>query len=91
MVKESRGPYNLPPANREVDNLTYNAQADARPDSAEFNDNTNPDVHPVGARGADNQPTNRDYAGEDREAEMSDETGRIPKGAVISFVSRSCC
>lgn len=91
MVKESRGPYNLPPANREVDNLTYNAQADARPDSAEFNDNTNPDVQPVGARGADNQPTNRDYAGEDREAEMSDETGRIPKGAVISFVSRSCC
>ncbi|KAI0710112.1 hypothetical protein C8Q76DRAFT_769850 [Earliella scabrosa] len=87
MVKESRGPYNMPPANREVDSLTYNPQADARPDSAEFNENTNSDMHPIGARGADNQPTYRDYQAEDLEAEVSDQTGRIPKSEVDDLLS----
>ena len=80
MVNQSKGPYNLPPANRDVDNLTYNPQADARPDNAAFDDNTNPDMHPVGARGADNQPTYRDYRKEDMETAQSDDTGRIPRG-----------
>lgn len=77
---QSRGPYNLPPAGRDVDSLTYNPQADARPDNAEFNDTSDPGMHPVGARGADNQPTNRDHRKEDLETELSDDTGRIPKG-----------
>ena len=90
MVKESRGPYNMPPANREVDSLTYNPQADARPDSAEFNEHTNPDMHPIGARGADNQPTYRDYQAEDLEAEVSDQTGRIPKSEWLHIARNRC-
>ena len=90
MVKESRGPHNMPPANREVDSLTYNPQADARPDSAEFNENTNPDMHPIGARGADNQPTYRDYQAEDLEAEVSDQTGRIPKSEWLHIARNRC-
>ena len=79
MVSGSRGPYNMPPANRDVDNLTYNPQADARPDNAAFDDSSNPDMHPVGARGADNQPTYRDFNQEDLEAEQSEKSQQIPR------------
>ncbi|OCH95460.1 hypothetical protein OBBRIDRAFT_809880 [Obba rivulosa] len=34
---QSRGPYNLPPGGRDVERVTYNPMADARPDAAEFN------------------------------------------------------
>lgn len=81
---QSRGPYNLPPAGRDVDNLTYNPQADARPDNAAFDDTTDPEIHPVGARGADNQPTYRDAGKEDTETARSDETGRIPRSRLTS-------
>ncbi|TBU32540.1 hypothetical protein BD309DRAFT_1076179 [Dichomitus squalens] len=87
MVNQSKSPYNLPPANRDVDNMTYNPQADARSDNAAFDDNTNPDMQPVGARGADNQPTNRDYRKEDQETTRSDETGRIPRSEVDDLLS----
>ncbi|KAH9831661.1 uncharacterized protein C8Q71DRAFT_881868 [Rhodofomes roseus] len=78
----SKGPYNLPPGERGVDNLSYNPQADARPDNAAFDESTNPELHPVGARGANNQATFRDYGKEDFETERSEATGRIPKGEV---------
>ncbi|KAI0749495.1 hypothetical protein C8Q80DRAFT_1269367 [Daedaleopsis nitida] len=84
---DSRGPYNLPPANHEVDKLTYNPQADARPDSAEFNPDTDSELHSVGARGASNQPTYRDHQTEDRETEESDATGRIPKREINDLLS----
>ncbi|KAI9057206.1 hypothetical protein FKP32DRAFT_1598306 [Trametes sanguinea] len=87
MVNQSRGPYNMPPADRNVDGLTYNAQADARPDNAAFDESTNPDIHPVGARGADNQPTYRDYRAEDKETARSDETGQIPRSEVDDLLS----
>ncbi|KAH9936054.1 hypothetical protein B0H21DRAFT_699044 [Amylocystis lapponica] len=76
-----RGPYNLPPADRDVDDLTYNPQADARPDNAAFDpDTTDPRSHPIGARGANNQPTSVDAGREDRQAAQSERTGRIPRG-----------
>ena len=75
----SKGPYNLPPGERGVDNLTYNPQADARPDNAAFDDNTNPDIQPIGARGADNQPAFRNFAQEDKEAAQSDASRQIPQ------------
>ncbi|KZT67402.1 hypothetical protein DAEQUDRAFT_729035 [Daedalea quercina L-15889] len=78
-MSASKGPYNLPPGERGVDDLTYNPQADAHPDNAAYDDHTNPESHPVGARGADNQPTFRDAGKEDFEAEQSEVTGRIPK------------
>ncbi|KAI0360059.1 hypothetical protein OH77DRAFT_1419454 [Trametes cingulata] len=87
MVNQSRGPYNMPPANRDVDDLTYNPQADARPDNAAFDDNTDPSIHPVGARGADNQPTYRDFQKEDMETERSEQTGQIPKSEVDELLS----
>ncbi|CDO75793.1 hypothetical protein BN946_scf184934.g8 [Trametes cinnabarina] len=87
MVNQSRGPYNMPPADRDVDNMTYNPQADARPDNAAFDESTNPDIHPVGARGADTQPTYRDYRKEDKETAHSDETGQIPRSEVDDLLS----
>ncbi|PCH42140.1 hypothetical protein WOLCODRAFT_89643 [Wolfiporia cocos MD-104 SS10] len=79
---QSRGPYNLPAGNRDVDDMTYNPQADARPDNAAFDETTDPSIHPVGARGASNQPTYRDARKEDYETEKSDFTGKIPRGEV---------
>ncbi|KAI0329091.1 hypothetical protein GY45DRAFT_1354742 [Cubamyces sp. BRFM 1775] len=87
MVNQSRGPYNMPPADRNVDGMTYNPQADARPDNAAFDETTNPDSQPVGARGADNQPTYRDYRAEDKEAERSERSGQIPRGEVDDLLS----
>ncbi|KAI0925715.1 hypothetical protein AcV5_008377 [Taiwanofungus camphoratus] len=79
----ARGPYNLPPAVRGVDDLTYNPQADAQPDNAEFDPAAvDPESQLVGARGADNQPTYRDYGQEDVEAARSDETQQIPRSEV---------
>ncbi|KAI0925716.1 hypothetical protein AcV5_008378 [Taiwanofungus camphoratus] len=82
-LTDSRGPYNLPPADPAVDELTYNPQADARIDNAEFDpEKTDPETQPVGARGAENEPTNRDAAREDAEAARSEETGEIPESEV---------
>ena len=46
---------------------------------AEFNPDRAEDLQPLGARGADNQPTGRDYGKEDMETAYSDETGQIPR------------
>ena len=88
MVNPSKGPYNLPAPNREVDSLTYTPQADAHHDNAAFDESTNPDIHPVGARGADNQPTYRDYRAEDKETARSDETGQIPRSKLSQYCLR---
>lgn len=83
-LTDSRGPYNLPPADPAVDELTYNPQADARIDNAEFDpEKTDPGTQPVGARGAENEPTNRDAAREDAEAARSEETGEIPESTCL--------
>ncbi|KAH9945302.1 uncharacterized protein BXZ73DRAFT_96288 [Epithele typhae] len=87
MVKDARGPYNKPSAGNEVDEMTYNSQADARSDHAAFDDCTDPETQPIGARGADNQPTNRNYLQEDQETERSEETGRISSGEVDDLLS----
>ena len=82
----SRGPYNLPGGERDVDNLTYNPQADARSDDTTFDPNTDNDsLHPVGARGAGNQPTGRDWQQEDQETASSDATGQIPRSKYYGF------
>ena len=73
----------MPPADRNVDGLTYNPQADARPDNAAFDESTNPDIQPVAARGADNQPTYRNFRAEDDEAASSEKTGQIPRGTYL--------
>jgi len=78
----AKGPYNLPPGERGVDNLAYNPMADARPDNAAYDEGTNDDLHPVGARGADNQPSFRNAGKEDLETDRSDATGRIPRSEV---------
>ncbi|KAH9928338.1 uncharacterized protein B0H18DRAFT_1084509 [Fomitopsis serialis] len=80
-MASAKGPYNLPPGERGVDNLTYNPMADASPDNAAY-EGTNDDFHSVGARGADNQPSFRDAGKEDLETERSDATGRIPRSEV---------
>ncbi|KAI0671534.1 hypothetical protein C8Q78DRAFT_991162 [Trametes maxima] len=87
MVNQSRGPYNMPAGNRDVDNLTYNPQADARPDNAAFDESTDSGIQPVGARGADNQLTYRDYQAEDLDTERSEQTGQIPRGEVEDLLS----
>ncbi|KAI0649329.1 hypothetical protein C8Q79DRAFT_950000 [Trametes meyenii] len=87
MVNQSRGPYNLPAGNRDVDSLTYNPQADAGPDNAAFDESTDAGIQPVGARGADIQPTYRDYQGEDLDTERSEQTGQIPRGEVEDLLS----
>ena len=72
----SKGQYNLPQGERGVDNLTYNPQADAGSDNAAFDDSG---MQPVGARGADNQPSFRDAMQEDNEATQSEASGKIPR------------
>lgn len=80
----SKKPYGPPPGEPGVDNLTYNPQADARSDNAAFDDNFNgSDMHPVGARGADNQPTSRNAGQEDREAEQSENSRQIPRSGYM--------
>ena len=89
MVKEtqSRGAYNLPPAGRDVDDLTYNPMADSRLDDAAFDDETDPDIHGLGGRGGDNQPTGRNYRQEDMETAQSAEVGTIPRGTFSDDVN----
>ena len=66
---------------RDLKSTTYNADAEAGRDSAAFDPNAdNESFHPVGARGAGNQPTGRNWQGEDAETARSDETGQIPRG-----------
>lgn len=63
------------------DELTYNAFANSRVDNNPFNpDGDFESAQPIGARGADNQPTGRNFVKEDRETEQSDRTGKIPRG-----------
>lgn len=79
-----RDPYNLPQnTEREVDQNTFNPRAEASSDNAEYRPEIDDARQPVGARGADNQPTFRDYTREDMETERSDATGKIPKGEQI--------
>lgn len=77
---QTRSAYNLPPGQREVDAASYNPMADARSDNADYEEDRDADLHLVGARGANDQPTFRDYQREDREAEQSEQTGSIPRG-----------
>ncbi|KAH7927908.1 hypothetical protein BV22DRAFT_1103356 [Leucogyrophana mollusca] len=69
----------------DVDDLTYNPQGDTATDNAAYNPDSDEGI-PVGARGADNQPTNVDAAREDREAERSEVTGKVSKGEVQELV-----
>ncbi|EPQ52712.1 hypothetical protein GLOTRDRAFT_79832 [Gloeophyllum trabeum ATCC 11539] len=81
------GPYNMGSGGEPgVDRQTYNPQADARLDSAGFEASTDPELVSVAPRGADNQPTAVNAAREDKEAEESELSGRIPKGEVDALV-----
>ena len=80
MVNSVRGPYNMPPTDRESDDATYNPMADANVDNDEFSD---PDRQPIAARGADSQPTSRNFDGEDDEAARSERTGEVPRGECL--------
>lgn len=78
----AKNPYNLPEnTERDVDQLTYNPRAEAGHDNAAFDpDRDSESAQPLGARGADNQSTGRNFAQEDMETERSEQTGQIPKG-----------
>ncbi|KAI0784154.1 hypothetical protein C8Q75DRAFT_810232 [Abortiporus biennis] len=85
-----KSPYNLPGGGRNVDNVTYNPQADAGRDNAAFDPDADAeDFHPVGARGAANQPTNVNFGREDREAEQSEQSNQIPRREVDDLFSSS--
>ena len=81
-ASQSRGAYNLPPGERDVDDRTYNPTAEFGTDKADYNVDADSDMHLVGARGGSNQPTFRDYEGEDAETARSDQTGQIPRGMI---------
>ncbi|TFK49542.1 hypothetical protein OE88DRAFT_1662038 [Heliocybe sulcata] len=81
------GPYNMSSNDPSVDRQTYNPQADARIDNAGYEDSTDPESVSVAPRGAGNQPTGVNAAREDREAEESEISGRIPKGEVNALKS----
>lgn len=67
-------------ARDQVDDLTYNPKGTMQHDDAAYNDTGDIEsAHPVGARGADNQPTNRNFLQEDQETEKSEHTGKIPR------------
>lgn len=70
----------MPPTSRDVDNPTYNTQAEVGVDSAAFDPDA--DNSAVGARGS-NQPTARNFEREDMETERSDQTGKIPRGILF--------
>ncbi|KAH8100934.1 hypothetical protein BXZ70DRAFT_907090 [Cristinia sonorae] len=72
-----------------VDSLTYNAGASAGRDNDDFVPSRDDNFQPVGARGADNQPTGRNFRQEDQEAASSEATGKIPKGEVNDLLSSS--
>lgn len=78
-MSTSRGPYNLPSGGGDVDSMTYNPQADARMDNAAFDENADPEMQPVGVRGANSQQTARDFEQEDRDTERSEQIGQIPR------------
>lgn len=83
-----RGAYSAAPGERGVDDQTYNPQADAGTDNAAFDPNfDSEDMHPVGARGAGNQPTGVNFEKEDADAEQSERTGKISKGKDSSRTS----
>jgi hypothetical protein len=87
-----KDPYNLPQnTERGVDQLTYNPRAAAEPDNAEYNPDKDDELQPIGARGADNQPTFRNAAKEDQEAEYSESTGRIPQSTSPSNFRLHLC
>ncbi|PSR89000.1 hypothetical protein PHLCEN_2v4962 [Hermanssonia centrifuga] len=86
-MSTSRSPYKLPPGERDADKVTYNPMADDRVDSDEFDPEEDTERQPIGARGADNEPTRRHFAKEDMETARSDATGRIPKSEVAELVS----
>ncbi|KAI0041697.1 hypothetical protein FA95DRAFT_667322 [Auriscalpium vulgare] len=69
------------------DKDTYNSAADTRFDDAAFEGEEQASRIPVGARGADNQPTNVDATREDREATQSEQTGRVSKNEAQGLVS----
>ena len=76
--------YNLPPSTeRGVDQLTYNPRAEADSDNMAYNPERDDERQPVGARGADNQPTFRNAGKEDEETAYSESTGRILKSTSL--------
>ena len=74
----------MPPGERDVDDRTYNPTAEFGTDKADYNVDADSDMHFAGARGGSNQPTFRDYEGEDAETARSDQTGKIPRGMSTS-------
>lgn len=62
----------------QVDKAAYNPNALEGTDDADYNPEGT--SQPVGARGADSQPTGRNFAQEDRETGSSESTGKIPRG-----------
>ena len=62
------------------DEIAYNPSSDAWHDRAEFDDADDfESARPIAARGAESQPTDRNFTQEDVEAERSEQTGQIPR------------
>ena len=72
------------------DEIAYNPSSDVWHDRAEFDDADDfESARPIAARGAESQPTDRNFTQEDVETERSEQTGKIPrcKFALINCVS----
>ncbi|KZT29649.1 hypothetical protein NEOLEDRAFT_1127396 [Neolentinus lepideus HHB14362 ss-1] len=81
------GPYNQSSNDPAVDRQTYNPRADTRLDNASYQGITDPELVSVSPRGADNRPTGRNPAREDRDAEQSELFGQVYKDDVEALTS----
>ena len=66
-----------------IDDAAYNPDATSNRDGGAFAPERDDQFQPVGARGAGHQPTARDFSKEDREAERSELSGKIPQGMCL--------
>ncbi|KAI0346069.1 hypothetical protein BDW22DRAFT_1352061 [Trametopsis cervina] len=75
-----------------ADDMTDNPSGDMLHDDSTFNpDGDFVSAQPVGARGADNQPTGQNWVKEDQETNQSESTGRIPRCTFgRSYLVRAC-
>ncbi|KIJ62767.1 hypothetical protein HYDPIDRAFT_113859 [Hydnomerulius pinastri MD-312] len=75
-------------SNRNFDDLSYNPRGDFTTDTSEYRPSQNKSADiPVGARGADELPTNLNSEREDAEAAHSEATGKVGKGEVQELLS----
>ncbi|CAL1716877.1 unnamed protein product [Somion occarium] len=81
-VVASERRYNFRSGGNDAENYASNPQTNAHTDMTAFETTSRTEaenLQPIAARGADNQPTQRDYAREDTETERSEQTLNVLK------------